>query len=74
MPMSSNDLKARYNELLIREKRGEECLDDPSRTTEEIEKWMPEFKKILAGLNNTLAQIGKYTTEEVLNGFNLEKV
>lgn len=69
-----NLLKAQYNELLIREKRGEEVLDDPVRTSEEIEKWMPEFQKILTTLNNTLAQIGSYSTEEVLNGFDLEKV
>lgn len=67
-------LKEQYNELLVRERRGEEVLDDPVRTPEEIEKWMPEFKKILGALNNTLAQIGSYSTEEVLNGFNLEKV
>lgn len=67
-------LKSQYNELLSRERRGEKVLDDPVRTPEEIEKWMPEFQKILAELNNTLVKIGSYTTEEVLNGFNLEKV
>lgn len=71
MPMSL--LKKKYNELLAREKRGEEYLDDPVRTSDEIDKWMPEFQKILAELNDALKQIESYTTAEVLNGFNYEK-
>lgn len=69
--MSINDLRSRYNELLIREKRGEEYLDGAVRTSDEVDKWMPEFKKILVELNSTLGQIGSFTIVEALNGFNL---
>lgn len=68
-PISTNDLKSHYNELLAREKRGEEYLDDPTRTPDEVQKWMPEFRKILAALNDTLAQIGSFTAVEVVYGF-----
>lgn len=69
-PISINDLKSHYDELLAREKRGEEYLDDPARTPDEIEKWMPEFRKILVALNDTLAKIGSFTAIEVVYGFN----
>lgn len=72
-PISINDLKSHYNELLAREKRGEEYLDAPFRTSDEVEKWMPEFKKILVALNDTLAQIGTFTAIEVVHGFNFEE-
>ena len=68
--ISINDLKSHYNELLAREKRGEEYLDDPTRTPDEVEKWMPEFRKILTALNYTLGQIGSFTAIDVVYGFN----
>ena len=72
-PMSINDLKSYYNELLAREKRGEEYLDNPARTPDEVDKWMPEFKKILIDLNDTLARIGGFTAVEVVYGFSLRE-
>ena len=74
MPLSSNDLKLYYNELLIREKRAEAYLDNPARTSIEHEKWMPEFEKILVELNNALEKIKNFKTDEVVLGFNLDKV
>lgn len=72
-PMSMDDLKSHYNDLLAREKKGEAYIDDPVRTPGEVEKWMPEFNKILAELNNTLGRIGSFTAEEITHGFDLGK-
>ena len=44
-------------------------IDNPERTEKEIDKWMPEFVKIVAQLNLLLAQIGTHTAEEAINGF-----
>jgi hypothetical protein len=72
-PTREIDLKLQYNSLLRREQAGEKYLDDPIRTDAEVNKWMPEFNKILAGLNSIIDEIGLYncTAEERLNGFNI---
>lgn len=67
------DLRLQYNTLLAREQKGEKYLDDPIRTPEEIEKWTPEFQKILAGLNRLIDEIGitNCITEERMHGFDV---
>lgn len=66
-----DELKRQYNELLAREKRAEQWIDDSGRTELEYLKWLPTFQKILTGLNEILNKIGvNNTTEnERLNGF-----
>ncbi len=65
----SIELKRKYNELLAREKKAEKYIDDPARTPKEIEKWMPEYRRILAELNELLGRIGTCTAKEVCYGF-----
>lgn len=66
-----NELKKKYNKLLDREKKAEEWLDSPEQTDSQVERWMPEFRGILDGLNKLLTQIGSHTTDETINGFKI---
>ncbi|MFA5880585.1 MAG: hypothetical protein WC834_00190 [Eubacteriales bacterium] len=67
-----NDVKRDYNELLAREKKAEGYLDNPDILLGKRENWLPEFQKILNGLNECLMKIGDYTSDEVLNGFKIK--
>ncbi|CAA7602460.1 Hypothetical protein DEACI_3134 [Acididesulfobacillus acetoxydans] len=69
------ELKRRYNELLAREIKGEQWLDDPKRTDEEAQRWMPEFQKILAEINAILNELGVHgtTLDERMEGFKLDE-
>ena len=70
--MQLTELQQKYNELLAREKKAEAYIDDPHRTPAEIEKWMPEYQKILTELNDILGRIGNCTALEVCYGFGEE--
>jgi len=71
--MEDINLKLKYNGLLKRERAGEICLDDPSRTDAEYEKWLPGFQGILTSLNELISNIGleNCTEEERMNGFDI---
>lgn len=68
-------IKDEYNKFLTRFRRASKWLDDPARTPEEIEKWMPEFQGIIKHLGELLVKMQKsgikYTQDEVLNGFKI---
>lgn len=61
--------KLQYNQILERYKKAEAWLDFPQRTEPEVQKWMPEFEKIVGQLNLLLFAIGEHTTDEAVNGF-----
>jgi hypothetical protein len=66
------ELKAQYNKLLQRYEGAEAYIDSDERTPEEVEKWMPEFSKIVNQLNKLLAEIVEHTPDEAVNGFKEE--
>lgn len=61
--------KEKYNILLQRQRKAENYLDNPKRTEIEVNKWLPEYKKILDNMNYCLSMIKDFTSVEVLNGF-----
>jgi hypothetical protein len=63
------EMKKQYNALLTREKRAEKFFE--IATPEEVEKWIPEFNKIVEGLSALLGKIPDMTQEEIFNGFKL---
>lgn len=71
--MDINQYKLQYNQILERYKKAEAWLDFPGRTELEVQKWMPEFEKIVDQLNLLLAVIGEHTTDEAVNGFNMRR-
>lgn len=63
-----------YNRLIKREKKGAAYLDNPDIPTQEKEKWIGEFQKIIKALNGLIPYIEKaagrkMTSDEILNGF-----
>ena len=62
------EYKIKYNNLLKKEKQAADWLDHTARTSEEIEKHLPTYEKILASLN---MMIDKYSISgnEILNDF-----
>lgn len=69
-----NELKRQYNKLLIREQRAEQWIDAPSRTEQEYLKWLPEFQKILNGLNEILNKIGVSNTTENERSYGFKRI
>ena len=69
-----SDLRARYNKGLAIEVRLEGEINDRAIPIEERRKLLPEYDKIVDGLNKLLRLIGEdnYTDDEVLNGFKLD--
>jgi len=67
------ELRAKYNQLLVREKNAEKYLNDNSIPLEEREKWMPKYKDICERLNELLKQIKFYTADNILSGFTPEE-
>jgi hypothetical protein len=67
-------LKQRYNDLLKRELAGEAYLNDASIPLEERLKWEEPYKAILRELNDLLSQIGSYSPDEILRGFDIQEV
>jgi thiamine kinase-like enzyme len=70
--MDKTKLKQQFNQLLQRCNKAEKFIDDPKRTEEELNKWMPEFLKIIAQLSALLEKIGEHTPEDVEHGFKIE--
>jgi len=64
-----NNYKQQYNKLLERYQKGEAYVDGPDISHQELEKWMPEFLKIVKDLNLLLHKIGEHTPDEAINGF-----
>jgi len=67
-------LKKKYNELLQREKKAEEYFERKDLSWEEKSKQIPNFKKILDGLEAIRIKLEKdhgykMSSEEMLNGF-----
>lgn len=48
-----------YNELLDRQRKGAQYLDNNSIPLEEREKWKPEYAKILKRLSELYTQLGR---------------
>ena len=48
-----------YNQLLDRQRRGAQYLDNNSIPLEDREKWKPEYAKILNRLSELYAQLGR---------------
>jgi hypothetical protein len=58
-----------YNRLLDRHYKALIFFADNEITIEDKEKWVPEYREILASLGEMLDIIGEYTDENILNGF-----
>lgn len=66
---SRQQLKRRYNALLVREKNGEKYLHDET-IPHDIRMQSGElYIAILKELNDLLAEIGAYSAENILDGF-----
>ncbi len=50
-----------------REKKAEEYFADKSY--EQVEKWIPEYQKIIVGLSRLLQEIPSMSEDEIFNGF-----
>lgn len=64
-----DNLKRQYNELLWRFYKAEMFLDNQEISPKEREKYIPQAKEVIIGLNELLQQIGTHTEHEALNGF-----
>lgn len=67
-----NSYEQQYNKLLERYRKGEAYVDGPDISPQELERWMPEFLKIIKDLNLLLYKIGEHTPDEAINGFKKE--
>lgn len=72
--MSVLELKQEYNTVLTREKKAEVWIS--KATNEQIDKWLPEYDKIIRQLGSIIIKIEnteniKLTDKEILNGFTL---
>jgi hypothetical protein len=69
-------LKKQYNILLKRHNRATEYLDDMSKSINDREKWLPEYKTILQKLNSILGELKglgiKVTDDEIIDGFEVD--
>ena len=63
------DYKQRYNEVLSRIKRAEEYFKRTDITEQEKNHYMPECNALMSEANRLLSLIGRYTPDEILNGF-----
>ena len=71
------DFLTRYNKLIDREKKAEAFLSNPSTTEKQIEKWLPEFHKVVRELSVMMQEYKTHTgyemqENEILNGFSLK--
>lgn len=62
-----NDLKLKYNELLLRFKKGNEMLS-------EHPEYAPKLSELQGEMENILGTIEKFTPEEQNNGFKIEEI
>ena len=73
----NKEFKEKYNALITREKKAEGWLNDPKRTENEINKWMPKFTEIIINLSGMINEYKKLTGKDMtkelaLNGFKNE--
>jgi hypothetical protein len=61
-------LKQQYNELLKRFLAGTKYLDNNEIPIAEREKWLPEYEKIRAEMEQILSQV-EHTEDNILRGF-----
>lgn len=66
---TKQQLKQRYNALLVREANGEKYLNDETVPHEIRIQSMELYQAILTELNFLLKEIGGYSVENILHGF-----
>lgn len=76
MPDKVTTLKIQYNKLLKRWNDATNYMESEERTQQEIDKWLPEYEKILMQRNALSMDIWKYsgvkpTAEEFEGGFKI---
>lgn len=72
-----NELKSKYNSILVRIKKGEEYLDNPLIPMDDKEKTVPHFIKLTreaSKILNELSDIGvKFDSNITISGFERER-
>jgi hypothetical protein len=63
--------KKEYNALLEREKKAEAYLNDNNIPIDERNQWGARYNEICERLGWLLQQIGRYTPDEILYGFEM---
>jgi len=58
-----------YTELLEREKKANEYMDNPNVSEEDKIKWEPEYKKLAMQLEKLLMLIGHYKLDNIRFGW-----
>lgn len=71
--MTVAEAKENYNKLLKRYEKAGEYFDRKDISQAEKEKQLENFQEVLAGLNYYLDKISIFTSQEVLEGFNVNK-
>ena len=68
-----NELKQKYNELLARYNKGISMMADVKDNKEKESEYLKTLEKIQLEMNETLMNIGEYTDEETLKGFEIKE-
>lgn len=71
--MTVAEAKENYNKLLKRYEKAGEYFDRKDISQAEKEKQLENFQEVLTGLNYYLDKISIFTSQEVLEGFNVNK-
>ena len=71
--MDKEQLKLKYNKLLEREKKAVLFFSDDLVAQKEKDKYLADYKALLAELGDTLQKVGFWTSEDLENGFGKEK-
>ena len=70
-----DNLRLEYNSLVDRHNKGRKFLDDPLTPIADIEKWLPEFQKILSYIDTLIIKFRQegytMTAVEVTEGFRI---
>lgn len=67
--MTVAQAKKEYNIQLERFHKAERFFEDESIPYSQKEKFLPDYQKLLEGLNKLLKKVGPYTSKEILEGF-----
>lgn len=72
--MWTEEFIKRYNYNIGRIKKAEEFMSSPSTTIEQVEKWLPEYNKVVNELSKLMREFKKKTgyemsDKEIFNGF-----
>jgi hypothetical protein len=65
------EYKERYNEVIGRIKRAEEYFKRTDITEQEKSHYIPECNSLMSEANRLLSLIGRYSPDDILNGFRL---